>query len=544
MGMGSITWACLVLTVHQGPSDETHLNARGFEIPIRFNAAQRADIRKLFLYVSENEGEWQVKKEARPDEKSFVFHAPRDGKYWFIVGTEDTKGNTYPVDPMRVKPNQKVIVDTQKPRIQVTAERQSNGEVLARWTITEEYPDPGSLRVEYRTDEMASSATWRPLPFNPMSGQNSVSFNPATSGEVRVRVQLKDKAENAGEGLATVPPAGGTSAAAPEPTSFGVIPTVRADQNAAPSQLTSRQPQRGPSEPAGPSFAPIGGMPPAPASPPMTLSPPDEPHGNRLPSGAPAVAESSGSSASPAQPAETPRGALPTLKLVNKRDVKLEFEVAKIGPSGLGGADVYVTINEGATWSRLPGELPVTLPPASELHGGGPVHGSVTVQLPGEGTVYGFIVAVKSKAGLGRAAPKPNEPPQVRVELDSTAPKAQLFGPMPDPNRRNALILSWSALDRNLSGSCITLEWAERKEGPWTVIADQLPNTSATGPLPAEVSGSYLWQLPERIPSSVFLKLTVRDTAGNSAVATADKPVLIDLSVPETNITGVSPASH
>jgi hypothetical protein len=248
--------------------------------------------------------------------------------------------------------------------------------------------------------------------------------------------------------------------------------------------------------------------------------------------------------AGPGVPAETPRGALPALKIVNKRDVKVEFEVAKIGPSGLGGADVYVTVNEGATWSRVPGDLPVTLPPAAELHNGGPVHGSVMVQLPGEGAIYGFIVAVKSKAGLGRPAPKPNEPPQVRVELDASAPKAQLFGPMPDPNRRNALILSWSAMDRNLSGSCITLEWAEHKEGPWTVIADQLPNSSATGPLPAEVSGSYLWQLPERMPSSVFLKLTVRDTAGNAAVAQADKPVLIDLSVPETNIIGVAPASR
>jgi hypothetical protein len=36
------------------------------------------------------------------------------------------------------------------------------------------------------------------------------------------------------------------------------------------------------------------------------------------------------------------------------------------------------------------------------------------------------------------------------------------------------------------------------------------------------------------MPSRVYLKLTARDTAGNTAVAQADKPVLIDLSVPET----------
>jgi hypothetical protein len=232
------------------------------------------------------------------------------------------------------------------------------------------------------------------------------------------------------------------------------------------------------------------------------------------------------------------------LKIVNKREVRLDFEVAKVGPSGLGGADVYVTLNEGANWKKLDNEVPLNMPPGSELHGSGPVRGSVSVQLPQEKVIYGFIVAVKSKAGLARPKPKDGEPPQVRVELDASAPQAQLFGPIPDPSQPNALILSWSAVDRNLSGEAITLEWAERKEGPWNMIADKLPNTSATGTLPPQVTGSYVWQLPERIPSRVYLKLTARDTAGNIAEAKADKPVLIDLSVPETRSVVVSPSAN
>jgi hypothetical protein len=192
----------------------------------------------------------------------------------------------------------------------------------------------------------------------------------------------------------------------------------------------------------------------------------------------------------------------------------------------------------------LQGELPLNLPPGADVHGPGPVHGSVTVQLPNEKVIYGFIVAVKSKAGLARPAPKSGEPPQVRVELDATVPQAQLFGPVPDPNQPNSLVLSWSAVDRNLASDAITLEWAERKEGPWTLIADKLPNASASGTLPPQVTGSYVWQLPERMPSRVFLKLTVRDNAANIAEAKADKPVLIDLSVPETRSVVVSPSVH
>jgi len=99
-------------------------------------------------------------------------------------------------------------------------------------------------------------------------------------------------------------------------------------------------------------------------------------------------------------------------------------------------------------------------------------------------------------------------------------------------------------VDRNLAADAITLEWAERKEGPWNLIADKLPNSSATGTLPPRVTGSYVWQLPERMPSRVFLKLTVRDSAANVAEAKADKPQLIDLSVPETRSVVVSPSAR
>jgi hypothetical protein len=218
-----------------------------------------------------------------------------------------------------------------------------------------------------------------------------------------------------------------------------------------------------------------------------------------------------------------PRGALPALQIVNKRQVKLGFSVGRFGPSGLGSVDVYVTTDEGATWEKSPGDPNVTLPVTGEARGLGPVKGSVTVNLPKDAVVYGFCLVVKSRAGLGKPPPRAGDPPQVRIEVDTTMPTAELYAPQPDPTRGDRLILTWKAEDRNLAANPISLEWAAAANGPWTFIGDpQLPNT-----------GRYSWQVPENIPAKVFLRLSVRDTAGNNAIAQTDQPQLIDLTVPE-----------
>jgi hypothetical protein len=527
----------MLLTVHQGLPEEDHLSFRDFQIPIVLKAGKPADIRQLFLYYSEDEGQtWQTWRATSPTEKAFIFRAPRDGKYWFLVGQEDQQGNKIPADPMRARPDQRIVVDTVPPRVQVVkAERQPNGEVLLRWTIAEDHPDPRTLRLDYQT----RPGQWTPLPIDPQSASSEKQFNPGSTGEVRVRVQIKDRAGNTGQDEATVSAAGGP-APAPVPA-FNVIPTNRGETPAPPGLLASRQTAHPPNEPPPPS-PPKREETYQPLSPPAPMSPPEQTFIGPTP-----VAASSALSTPPATFApETARGALPPVQIVKNREVRIEFEVAKFGPSGLGGADVYVTLNEGATWERWPGEVPVTLPPITEAHGPTPVRGSVMVQLAREAVTYGFIVAVKSKAGLARPAPKPGEPPRVRIELDATVPKAEMYEPRPDPRQPDTLVLSWNAVDRNLPSHPVSLEWAERKEGPWSSISgERLPNTVAPGLPPTEkVTGACSWRLPERMPSRVYLRLTVQDTAGNRAVAETANPVLIDLSVPETNIIGVAPGTR
>jgi hypothetical protein len=113
-------------------------------------------------------------------------------------------------------------------------------------------------------------------------------------------------------------------------------------------------------------------------------------------------------------------------------------------------------------------------------------------------------------------------------------PSASLVKAEPDPTRHDMLILTWKAEDKNLTERPISLEWAARSDGPWNYIGQpELPNT-----------GSFAWQVPPdaAAASSVFLRLTVRDGAGNVAVAQSDHAVPIDLSIPEIAGVSVSPA--
>jgi hypothetical protein len=210
----------------------------------------------------------------------------------------------------------------------------------------------------------------------------------------------------------------------------------------------------------------------------------------------------------------------PPLTLTNKAQVKLGFDVLEVGSSGVDAVDVYVTTDDGVTWERVPGEPDVSLPTRPDAKG--TVHGTVTVSLPREGKIYGYYLVVKNRAGRGQQCPHAGVPPQLRVELDQTPPEARLFAPQPVPNAQDSLLLTWEAEDRNLLHEPVTLEWAASTSGPWVFIGGpRLPNT-----------GNLIWTIPAGAPSTVYLRLTVRDGAGNVAVAQTQQPVVIDLKEP------------
>jgi hypothetical protein len=226
-----------------------------------------------------------------------------------------------------------------------------------------------------------------------------------------------------------------------------------------------------------------------------------------------------------------PRGNLPRLQIINCRRVTMEYEVAKYGPSGVGNVELYLTRDDGQKWERCNVDPAANVPVSGDLVPGQTMRRALTVELPGEGR-YGFYLVVKSGVGRGKPGPRDGDAPQMLVELDETAPEANLYAPEPDPRDRQALVLRWQASDHNLTPNPVTLQWAEHKEGPWESIAGDLPN----------VPSQFSWKLTPRVPPRVFLRLVVKDTAGNIARAETPEPILVDLNEPEAQFISLTGA--
>jgi hypothetical protein len=487
MATGLIAWTCMLMAsaTSATPDEVYYMKQRGFLIPITVRPDQKANLRELVLFASRDQGgTWEIVSRAQPDATTFNFTAEKDGMVYFTIAVVDRAGKMDPPDPQKALVNQKIYIDTTKPVVHIMAAERVADEIQVSWEAQDEKPDSTSLRLEWR---LASGSQWTPLPIQPgIRGNQRV--RPGVPGDVVLRISMRDIAGNESSEERTVPGATMTTSLDRAASQGNLIPT------------------------GGQEFLP----PPLPTPSPVSVAP------------SPVMRQPE---PAPYSPMPT-RGPLKPLQIVNKKSLKLEFDVSKVGPSGLGSVDIYVTTDEGATWQKSTADPAVSLPVSAEMRGVGPQKGSVTVALPNDGVIYGYYLVVKSRAGLGKAGPKSGDAPQVRVEVDTTQPLAELYQPQPDNTRPNALVLTWKAEDRNLgTNNPISLEWSEQGRDWHSIGETTLPNT-----------GRFTWTVPANIPPKVLLKLTVRDTAGNVAVAQTSEPVLIDLTEPE--VTGVSIAGR
>jgi hypothetical protein len=248
------------------------------------------------------------------------------------------------------------------------------------------------------------------------------------------------------------------------------------------------------------------------------------------------VASSSMNVPPPQYPPSTGSPYVPQVKLVSQPQVKIEFGVEHLGPSGVGKVDVYLTTNDGQTWEHTATETPIIGPNNEYGQQGG--RDSVMVKIPRQEIVYGIFLVVKNGAGVGGPPPRNGQDrPMMRVEVDTRLPDILLYAPKPDPAREGVILLSWKAVDRNLDDYPVTIEYREDPNGPWRLVSNT-PSLPNTGALDAYSTGSFAWTVPNIATGLVYLKLTVRDKAGNVSEATTPKPVLIDLSKPvPTNLT-------
>jgi hypothetical protein len=496
--LAKLAVTCAMVIAGQTPPDVVYTNLHRGQIPAQIHPERMAEIKELHLFVSPDRGKtWHEEDKIAPSNAYFGYWPATDGEYWFHVVTVNQQNKQDPrVDDLaKTPPMLKLVIDTKLPELKITTAQRQGDELAVSWWVNELHPDPSQLKVEYRT---ADSTTWTSMPLTPNpTGTTKAKVN--TSAPLVVRLSFKDLASNYAEVEAPV---------------TGTVTT--AGYKAQPPLEVPPLPG-GPSVPGGPPS--LGGAPPTG----QDLQLPQATKGGT------AIASSSDPGQGTLVPqhapptAAAPRG-MPPLELVNDPEIVLEYEVSKVGPSGLSKVEVWITRDGGANWVRFAED-----PDAIKATTGGKY--KRTLMLPGEG-VYGISLVVKSKAGMGKPGPRPGDVPEMMVEVDTTPPQAQLLPLTPDVSRRDTLILSWTAEDRNLGPTPITLEWAERPTGPWQPIATDLPNTTR----------QYAWRLPPSLPSHVHLRLTVRDAAGNLAVAVTREPQLVDLSEPEGRLIRVSPA--
>ncbi len=206
-------------------------------------------------------------------------------------------------------------------------------------------------------------------------------------------------------------------------------------------------------------------------------------------------------------------------KYVNSRQVALSYDLREVGPSGVSSVELWYTLFNDRSWTKL-NEYPIDLKSGDQSK-------KLTFEV-NEG-VYGITLVAKSGVGLGDQPPRVGDPPQFWIEVDLTKPVVEIqnviVGQGVDKGR---LTVVWSARDQNLGPNPIRLSYAEQRDGPWNLCADNLAN-----------SGRHVWTMPGQLPYQFYLRVEAVDLAGNIGEAVTQDKVKVDLSVPKAKIINI-----
>jgi hypothetical protein len=178
----------------------------------------------------------------------------------------------------------------------------------------------------------------------------------------------------------------------------------------------------------------------------------------------------------------------------------LAYSVDAAGPMGLEKVELWVSRNGGADWNLWGTDDDMESP--------------FLVDVDSEG-VYGFRVVLVSRNGLASQTPRSGDLADLWVGIDTTAPTAEItsaaYGKKEHAGHLN---IQWTASDDHLGPRPITLVFSESEDGPWTPIASGLPN-----------DGQYFWRVDSSVPDKFYLRLEVRDEAGNLTVDQLTQPL-------------------
>lgn len=524
------------------PPEPIAIKERAIAIPYNLAVAP-AEVSEVVLYVSIDQGKvWSKAAVIKPTEKQFTYQAPTDGQYWFNVAVVYRNGAQVPADVSQSPPQQRVVFDTQKPAIRLNLAERHGDEATVVWEIHDANPDLATLKVEYRPADATAGGLWYGVPVNPgLAGQSQ--FHITTPSPITVRLSMQDTAGNLGwveKNLAVnvannaapaSPPAitqtQATNSAPPLPSA--PVPAPAPVMPLEPPAAPAAAPVQPPLTPPGPAPLTPAPLTPAPLTPPM--APPAESGSGMVPLASSSsrdmgVRPVTNTCAAPSTSNFRPDA--PELFTTNEPQVTVDYEIERVGPSGVSKVEVYLSQDDGRSWMRWQDTTPTATgrtdpASASKL--------PVALRLPEREGTFGFRMVPFSGAHISSGPPQAGDAPEVRIQVDRTTPVVELYKPEADQNQTQSLTLVWKATDANLLPSPIHIYWAEQPNGDWRPI-----NTDGAA---LANTGRYQWQLPTGLPLKVYLKIVATDAAGNSGEAVTAQPVVVDLHKPVGRVRGI-----
>lgn len=134
---------------------------RRFAIPYHVDPSPNAAApHQVQLHVSDDGGaNWRLYVALPPERGRFVFEAPADGDFLFLVRSVDEVGRTRPGAANR--PELRVVVDSQAPTAELAAERTADGQIEVAWSADDAHLDGATYLLRYRA---SGGETWNEQP--------------------------------------------------------------------------------------------------------------------------------------------------------------------------------------------------------------------------------------------------------------------------------------------------------------------------------------------------------------------------------------------
>jgi hypothetical protein len=204
----------------------------------------------------------------------------------------------------------------------------------------------------------------------------------------------------------------------------------------------------------------------------------------------------------------------PDIQMTNSRRFNLDYDVPGVGQSGVARVELWITENLGSTWRPFGVDSDLQSP--------------YLVELDHEGE-FGFRLLIHNQQGISARPPQPGDEADLWIGLDWTPPRARLLKVDVVPGSPLETVqLSWQAEDDHLAERPIRLSFAPGPDGPWSVIAQDLPNT-----------GSYAWVLSQPLPARTYFQLEALDRAGNVTTDRLPNPIGSGADGPKAMIRGI-----